>query len=147
MAEQPLDPRFLDTGMEAKPLYGAANPDEDPDESNISQMKGFEAALDTFLAQCSADSKCAFHNDGDAEGAFDEVMAKLDENPLPALKGRPELTLGAALSGVIEAMYSDASWPTLAKALRAAQQGNGSTTSTTNAARTAPTTTRSRRSR
>ena len=30
----------------------------------------------TFLAQCSADPTCAFHNDGDAEGAFDELMAR-----------------------------------------------------------------------
>lgn len=112
--------------VRAAVLDGAADPNEDLDQGNVSQMKGFEASLDTFLAQCSADTSCAFHNGGDAEGAFDALMAKIDENPLPALDGRPKLTLGAALSGVVEAMYSDASWPTLAKALRDAQGGDGS---------------------
>lgn len=116
---------FPDT-VRAAVLDGAADPNEDLDEGNLSQMKGFEASLDTFLAQCSAQASCKFHNGGDAEGAFDALMEKMDENPLPALDGRPKLTRGAALSGVIEAMYSDQSWPQLAEALNDAQQGDGS---------------------
>lgn len=116
---------FPDT-VRAAVLDGAADPNEDLDEGNLSQMKGFEASLDTFLAQCSAQASCKFHNGGDAEGAFDALMEKMDENPLPALDGRPKLTRGAALSGVIEAMYSDQSWPQLAEALNGAQQGDGS---------------------
>jgi pimeloyl-ACP methyl ester carboxylesterase len=116
---------FPDT-VRAAVLDGAADPNEDLDQGQISQMKGFEASLDTFLEQCSGDTSCAFHNDGDAEGAFDKLMASIDATPLPALKGRPDLTLGAALSGVSEAMYSDTDWPTLAKALHDAQGGDGS---------------------
>jgi pimeloyl-ACP methyl ester carboxylesterase len=116
---------FPDT-VRAAVLDGASDPNESLDDSNISQSKGFEAALDTFLKQCSADSTCAFHNGGDAEGAYDKLMASIEATPLPALKGRPDLTLEAALSGVAEAMYSDADWPTLAKALAQAQGGDGS---------------------
>ena len=46
--------------------------------------------LTTYLAQCSADPGCAFHNDGDAEGAFDELMLQLDATPIPSVEGRPD---------------------------------------------------------
>ena len=67
-----------------------------------------------------------FHNDGDAEGAFDELMLKIDEKPLPTVAGRPLLTRGVAFQGVAEAMYSDAYWAELEQALAAASQGDGS---------------------
>ena len=60
-----------------------AIPNADPLEASRQQGAGFEAVLDTFLAQCSADSSCPFHNDGDAAGAYDRLMASLDESPLP----------------------------------------------------------------
>ena len=66
-----------------------------------------------------------FHNDGDAEGAFDQLMLKLDAKPIPSVEGRPAVTRGVALQGVAEAMYSDTSWPALSQALADAQQGDG----------------------
>ena len=63
-----------------------AIPNADTTESSIQQLQGFETTLATFLAECSADTDCAFHNDGDAEGAFDELMAELDENPIPGTR-------------------------------------------------------------
>ena len=61
--------------VRAAVLDGAVDPDADPLEGSIQQAQGFEATLTTYLAQCSADTECAFHNGGDAEGAFDELMA------------------------------------------------------------------------
>jgi pimeloyl-ACP methyl ester carboxylesterase len=116
---------FPDT-VRAAVLDGAVDPNADLVQGGLDQAKGFEAAVDTFLARCSADSDCAFHNGGDAEGAFDQLMADIDEHPLPTVAGRPDLTRGAALQGVSQAMYLEALWPQLEQALAAAQQGDGS---------------------
>jgi pimeloyl-ACP methyl ester carboxylesterase len=115
---------FPDT-VRAAVLDGAADPTADYLESGLQQSVGFENSLTTFLAQCSADATCTFHNDGDAEGAFDALMQSLDDNPAPTVSGRPAVNLQVAISGVIEAMYSDQLWDQLAQALSDAQQGDG----------------------
>jgi hypothetical protein len=103
----------------------AADPTVARTEGLVQQAAGFDATLATFLAECSAMPACPFHNDGDAEGAFDELMASIDEAPLPTVPDRPALTRGMALEGVAEAMYGRAFWPQLAQALAAAQRGDG----------------------
>lgn len=115
---------FPDT-VRAAVFDGAADPNADGLESSLQQAAGFEATLATFLAQCSADDSCAFHNGGDAEGAFDDLMAALDEDPVPSTAGRPDVNRGVALQGVAQAMYSDSLWEQLADALAAAQDGDG----------------------
>jgi pimeloyl-ACP methyl ester carboxylesterase len=117
---------FPDT-VRAAVLDGAADPNADELEGSLQQTAGFEATLETFLAQCSENPDCAFHNDGDAEGAFDQLMLKIDEKPLPTQPGRPPLSRGVALQGIAEAMYSDVLWVDLEQALASAlQQGDGS---------------------
>ena len=111
--------------VRAAVLDGAADPEADRLEGTVKQLKGFEQSISTFLARCSDDRSCAFHNDGDAEGAFDELMARLDENPIPTSSGRPDLTRGMALTSVAQAMYSSSRWDTLATALDDAQAGDG----------------------
>ena len=104
---------------------GALDPDADPVEKSRQQLAGFEAALTTFLDACSAESSCAFHNGGDAAGAFDSLMASLDENPVPSSTGRPDVDLGVAITAVSQAMYSDRYWPALERALEDAAAGDG----------------------
>ena len=111
--------------VRAAVLDGAADPNADGLESSLQQLEGFEASLSTFLARCSADTTCQFHNGGDAEGAFDALMTSLDENPAPTSNGRPPANLAVAINGVIEAMYSDSYWPRLERALAAAANGDG----------------------
>ena len=86
---------FPDT-VRAMVLDGAADPDADPVQSNLEQLHGFEASLDTFLAQCSEDESCAFNNRGDAATAFDTLMAQLDANPIPSAADRPPLNRAMA---------------------------------------------------
>ncbi len=112
--------------VRAAVLDGAADPTADFVTDGLQQTEGFEQAVTTFLARCSADPDCAFHNDGDAEGAFDELMLAIDEQPIPSREGRPDITRGVALSAVTAAMYSDARWPALEQALADAQDGEGS---------------------
>ena len=111
--------------VRAAVLDGAADPYADGVEGSLLQNIGFETSINTFLADCSDDRSCAFHNDGDAEGAFDRLMQDLDENPLPTTSDRPDLTRGMALTAVAQAMYSSSYWDTLANALNAAQGGDG----------------------
>ena len=116
---------FPDT-VRAAVLDGAVDPTLSLSESGLSQAAGFEGTLDTFLAQCSDDDGCAFHSDGDAEGAFDQLMQSIDDRPIPTVDGRPELTRNMAITGVAMAMYDESYWPELAQALTDARDGDGS---------------------
>lgn len=115
---------FPDT-VRAAVLDGASDPNADSLEGSLQQSAGFEGTLTTYLAQCSEDSSCAFHNGGDAEGAFDALMLALDETPVPSEPDRPDVTRGVALQAVAQAMYSETSWPQLSDALVDAQGGDG----------------------
>ena len=104
--------------IRAMVLDGAIDPDLDGVETAHAQAIGAEHALDSFLADCSSHRTCAFHNNGNAEGAYDTLMSELDANPLPPPeKGRPEVGQGVALNAVIQALYSSDLWPSLAEAL------------------------------
>ncbi len=116
---------FPDT-VRAAVFDGASDPAADPLEASLQQNAGFEASLTTFLARCSADDECAFHNDGDAEGAFDALLADIDENPIPSADGRPPVNRDVATTAVQQAMYLEAYWPALELSLTAAQDGDGS---------------------
>ena len=89
------------------------------------QWIAFEATLNTFLAECSSTSSCAFHNDGQAEGAFDALFADIDRESLPSAEGRVPVNLEVAITGVVQAMYDDAYWPALERALEDAAAGDG----------------------
>ncbi|MEP1124638.1 MAG: alpha/beta fold hydrolase [Ilumatobacter sp.] len=116
---------FPDT-VRAAVLDGAAHPDSEGLEPVKQQQVGFEQVFNGFLAQCSAEPTCPFHNDGDAEGAFDRLLADLDENPVPGPEGRPLVGQEIAIGGAVQAMYSDRRWPALERALDDAANGDGS---------------------
>jgi pimeloyl-ACP methyl ester carboxylesterase len=113
------------TTVRAAIFDGASDPNGDPIDRERLQRIGFESALGTFLARCSADSGCDFHNDGDAEGAYDDLIARLDESPLPSAGGRGAVNLAVATTAVTQAMYSERFWGALEGALRDAAAGNG----------------------
>ncbi len=116
---------FPDT-VRAAVFDGAAHPDSDGLEPVKQQRLGFENVFATFLAQCSDNESCPFNNDGDAEGAFDQLLAELNESPVPGPEGRPAVGQEIAVGGVIQAMYSDRRWPALERALDDAANGDGS---------------------
>ena len=95
---------------------------------------------------------CAFHNGGDAEGAFDRLQrAAVEPHPVADKEpDRPPVTPGGARHRGREAMYDQSLWPQLEQALadlrgrRRHRRSSTSTTSTT-ATPTAPGTTGWRR--
>ena len=111
--------------VRAAVLDGAADPNADFMQGGLDQAKGFEMELTTFLADCSKTPTCAFHNGGDAEGAFDTLMKSLDAKPLVVTKDRTPVNLAVAMTAVSQAMYSSTIWPDLEAALNDAQMGNG----------------------
>jgi pimeloyl-ACP methyl ester carboxylesterase len=92
----------------------SATPNSTSAERRLTQAEGFEKQLTAFLAQCSKNSSCAFHNNGKAEQAFDDLLAT-------------EATANATvvLTATASSLYDDSAWDDLAKALKSAQDGDG----------------------
>ena len=111
--------------VRAAVLDGAADPNATSIDQGLAQAKGFEQQLSAFLARCSADELCVFHNGGNAEDAFDRLMIDIDESPLVVSSDRTPVTQGVAYTAIAQAMYSDYFWPDLEEALNDAQSGAG----------------------
>jgi len=110
-------------------LDGAVDPALDATAVQVEQSEGFEHSLDLFLADCAADSSCAFHHDGDPGAAYDALRAQIAYDPIPArdAPGRRELNTTLFDTGVTLLLYDGrSSWATLADALRSAERGDGS---------------------
>jgi pimeloyl-ACP methyl ester carboxylesterase len=110
-------------------LDGPVDPSMSAAAVTLGQARGFERALDDFLADCSAHSDCSFHNDGHAAAAYDALRAKSARAPLAA--GRDDgRTLNETRfdAAVLQQLYLGRSgWSGLAAALSAAEQGDAST--------------------
>jgi pimeloyl-ACP methyl ester carboxylesterase len=104
---------------------GAVDPNASSTQEGLNQAKGFEGQLSTFLKQCSERTTCEFHNNGDAEAAFDKLVLDIDTTPLEVSKDRTLVTQGVLFTAVAQAMYSDYYWPQLSEALHDAQLGDG----------------------
>ena len=109
--------------LRAAVLDGAVDPTIDRLAFNEAQARGFEAALDQFLADCGHDPDCPFHGGDDPAAAFDALIARIAKAPIPT-RGRVPLGPGEAMSGVFSTLYwRDRS--ALALALAAAEGGDG----------------------
>ena len=107
-------------------LDGAIDPTLDLVTLSKGQSDGFQLALRRFVRDCVGRRSCPLP-DSTRRGlaAIQRLLAGLDQDPLPAAKGRP-LVEAAGITAVIGSLYDNASgWPTLRRALRAAFAGNG----------------------
>ena len=111
--------------VRAAVLDGAVDPNASSTQEGMNQAKGFEAQLATFLKECSEKVTCEFHNKGNAEAAFDQLVLDLDSAPLVVSADRTPVNQGVLFTAVAQAMYSDYYWPQLGEALHDAQRGNG----------------------
>jgi pimeloyl-ACP methyl ester carboxylesterase len=94
----------------------------------LGQARGFEHALDDFLADCSARRDCAFHHGGDAEAAYDALRAQAARTPL-ATDDADGRTLNQTRfdAAVLQQLYfGRAAWSDLADALADAEEGDAS---------------------
>ncbi|NEB78969.1 alpha/beta hydrolase [Streptomyces sp. SID14478] len=81
------------------------------------QARGFQRALDNYFTSRGKDPK-----EGSRE--ITALLKRLDAKPLPTA-GRRLLNESLATTGIAVTLYSKASWPTLTRALQAAQDGDG----------------------
>jgi pimeloyl-ACP methyl ester carboxylesterase len=87
------------------------------------QVEGFQQNLNAFFAGCRSRSRCTFGRAGDGEQKLEAFIARVDSTPLPV--GNRQLTRNLAMTGVLSALYDEASWPDLDDALTAVDQGDG----------------------
>ena len=111
--------------VRAAVLDGASDPSAEPLERSRQQLAAFEASLTTFLDECADGSTCAFAGDDDPGVALEALLSDLDAAPIPTIDGRADLNRAVATTGIVQAMYSDAYWPTLERALEDAADGDG----------------------
>ncbi|GLF94520.1 alpha/beta hydrolase [Streptomyces yaizuensis] len=98
-------------------LDGVVDPTADFVGGARNQVMGFQRALENYFEDRGIGAK---------EGTEQVVrlLERVDRSPLPTDSGRT-LTEGLALTGIILPLYSEDSWPQLTKALKAAEDGDG----------------------
>ncbi|EST38918.1 hypothetical protein N566_05035 [Streptomycetaceae bacterium MP113-05] len=107
-------------------LDGAMDPSLEAVEINREQTGGFATAFRAFVADCVERRDCPLGN-----GSFEQagkklgaLFSKTDEKPLETGESRT-LTESLATTGVLQAMYTQAYWPSLRAALADAMDGDG----------------------
>jgi pimeloyl-ACP methyl ester carboxylesterase len=107
-------------------LDGAVDPTLTTADLSRGQAIGFEKALSRFAEWCADQKDCPIGDDpvvGVQKVA--DLLADLEENPLPADTGRP-LTAAQATTGVVGSLYSaEDGWQSLFYALESAFKGDG----------------------
>ncbi|WP_344071123.1 alpha/beta hydrolase [Microbacterium sediminicola] len=107
-------------------LDGAIDPSLSLLEVGTAQAVGFENALRSYMTWCLGQSDCAFAGTvDDAMADLGILLASVDQRPLTNEDGRM-MGADALLTGIIAALYSQGSWPSLNVALALALQGDPS---------------------
>ncbi|SDQ17445.1 alpha/beta hydrolase [Quadrisphaera sp. DSM 44207] len=107
-------------------LDGALDPAASYVDVAVEQAEGLEGALRAYAEDCPQRSGCPLAQD--PEAAVEQVRDVLEAArtaPLPTGTDRP-LTAALATTGVVAALYDDASWPALDEGLARAQRDDGS---------------------
>ncbi|WP_405778348.1 alpha/beta hydrolase [Streptomyces sp. NBC_00859] len=107
-------------------LDGAMDPSLTSLEMNRDQTAGFETAFKSFAADCIKHKNCPLgtKSTADASHRLEAFFSRLDAKPDSTGQAR-KLSESLATTGVISAMYDEASWPQLRTALTHAMAGNG----------------------
>lgn len=106
-------------------LDGAIDPTVSEAEQNVSQLIGFDRALKNYLTSCLENQDCPFTGSlANAEQQVKQLLLKIEKKPLATDSGR-ELTIWAAITGVIMPLYGQDWWPTLTEAFADAKRGDG----------------------
>jgi pimeloyl-ACP methyl ester carboxylesterase len=106
-------------------LDGAIDPTVSDDEQTLFQIQAFEAALKAFLENCGDYEDCPFSGNVSADlASVQQLLGSIENQPLATSSGR-ELTIWAAVTGLIMTLYSDRYWPALSTAFSEAFSGSG----------------------
>jgi pimeloyl-ACP methyl ester carboxylesterase len=111
--------------VRAAVLDGASDPNATSLDQGLAQAQGFEKQLDAFLSKCSKRVACVFNSNGNSAAALDKLITDIDAKPLVVSADRTPVTQGVMYTALAQAMYSDALWPQLERALSDAVKGDG----------------------
>jgi pimeloyl-ACP methyl ester carboxylesterase len=112
--------------VRAMVLDGALDPDQDPTAELIEQGRGFQGAFDAFARDCASRPNCPLGQDpAQTTRAYQDLTRPLIARPLPLPDGRV-LSYSDAQQGTINALYVEAYWPRLVRALNDLRAGQGS---------------------
>ncbi|QFZ16870.1 alpha/beta hydrolase [Saccharothrix syringae] len=105
-------------------LDGAVDPKQDQVESLIAQGAGFQKSFDAFAAWCARRQDCALGTDpAKANQAFRDLTLPLVQRPVAV--GDRQLSYNDAITGAIQAMYSQELWAPLNSGLAELKEGRG----------------------
>jgi len=93
-------------------LDGAVDPTQGQTESLVAQAAGFQKAFDAFAAWCARRQDCALGADpAGANKAFRDLTLPLVQRPVDV--GPRKLSYNDAITGAIQAMYTEELWAPL----------------------------------
>lgn len=109
--------------VRAMVLDSAFEPNDDTvEEQYITQLAGFERAMNNWIAWCESEPTCAF-NATDVGGRWDALYEQYNQQPVEASDGRMTYQ-SVILRATKSALYSESSWNSLADALANAEKGD-----------------------
>jgi pimeloyl-ACP methyl ester carboxylesterase len=108
-------------------LDGAVDLSIDSRQRSLDGAAGFEVALRSYVQNCVDEGDCFLGETlDDGLKTIQDLMASIDEQPLPASDTDRELEVGSAFYGLIYPLYAADLWPVLDQALELALDGDGS---------------------
>jgi len=109
-------------------LDAAVDPALDLVGLRTGQAEAFDEALERFLADCAKRTECLFHHGSGTARAFDQLMSRIEREPLPAPRTNDNRKVGPGLawSAVLGSMYVENGRVALEAALALAEGGDGS---------------------
>lgn len=109
--------------VRAMVLDGAIDPAEDPIDSVVSQMAGFQVAFDDYAADCATSPACPLGTDpAQFVNRFHALVNPLVTRPGPTDDPRG-LSYADALTGTFNALYTPQYWKYLTSGLLGLQRG------------------------
>jgi pimeloyl-ACP methyl ester carboxylesterase len=105
---------------------GAVDPTATNFDVSITQAKGFESALRSFLAYCTTVEGCPFPADVDASmQTVRSLLDSLDASPIANSDGR-QLGANSMFTAIILPLYSEDNWPALVSVFSSVMAGDAS---------------------
>jgi pimeloyl-ACP methyl ester carboxylesterase len=108
-------------------LDGALDPDQKLIDRAVAQAEGFQKSFSAFAANCAKQPNCPLGQNPDPKAttaAFRKLMDPIQTAPVPLAGGR-KLSYNDAITGTIQALYSEQLWEPLQRGLTELQQGRG----------------------
>lgn len=111
------------SNVRAMVLDGAIDPNQPLVDSVVNQGAGFQLSFTNFVNACVEEDDCWTKNKASANADFQRLLAPLQAGPRDV--GGRKLSYSDAITGTVQALYSDQLWPILDNGLKELANGGG----------------------